>query len=461
MKKLSLILGAIALTLVALPLFSAFEAHVINVTATIENALSVPIKAIDFGTVFPQEYLKESLGITLSDSFLAENRVDDVDYFIRQKPKCGVTNENGTQIVGPTWTGHVVVGDNPFTTNAVETYYIDCDKDRPVQVLQHPNPEFWLLPSLCEYISKHPDNVNNQNATSTNDGTLPSFHEPFVIQNNAVVWNDTKGHLAKSESDTTDNWIIDLAVPCFGGNCAQDWASFVASHNDIVNADDYVQPIDTEHKMFGCDLWVEVAGISLPPGLSCLEKADVMLVLDRSGSIDSTELATLKTAAKAFVDALALSPSGVHAGELSFASSATLDEHLTAIAQDVKDEIDALTTGGSTNLEDAILDATAELANPGDSHDRADGDSPDFMVIITDGAPTTSNTGGNPADDAAAAAAAAKLAGIEIYVVGVGTTPGTADYLKLYIATDAAHYFDAGDFDDLQAILSGIASCTP
>src|SRR3989344_1519603 len=461
MKKIFLGLGALALVMVAVPMFSAFEAHVINVTATIENALSVPIKAIDFGTVFPQEYLKESLGITLSDSFLAENRVDDVDYFIRQKPKCGVTNEDGTQIVGPTWTGHVVVGDNPFTTNAVETYYVDCDADRPIQVLQHPNPEFWLLPSLCEYISKHPDNVNNQNATSTNDGTLPSFHEPFVIQNNAVVWNDTKGHLAKSESDTTDNWIIDLAVPCFGGNCAQDWASFVASHNDIVNPNDYIQSADNEHKVFGCDLWVEVAGISLPPGLSCLEKADVMLVLDRSGSIDSTELATLKTAAKAFVDALALSTAGVHAGELSFSTSATLDEHLTDDAVAVKTDIDALVAFGLTNLEDAILDATAELANPGDGHDRAEPASPDFMVIITDGAPTTSNTGGDHAANAAAAAAAAKLAGIEIYVVGVGTTPGTSDYLKLNIATNAAHYFDAADFDDLQAILSGIASCTP
>ena len=70
-----------------------------------------------------------------------------------------------------------------------------------------------------------------------------------------------------------------------------------------------------------------------------------------------------------------------------------------------------------------------------------------------------STAGGDHAANAAAAAAAAKLAGIEIYVVGVGTTPGTSDYLKLYIATDAAHYFDAADFDDLEAILSGIASC--
>ena len=42
MKKILLSLGALAAVMIALPMFSAFEAHVINVTATIENALSVP-----------------------------------------------------------------------------------------------------------------------------------------------------------------------------------------------------------------------------------------------------------------------------------------------------------------------------------------------------------------------------------------------------------------------------------
>ncbi|MEK7494192.1 MAG: hypothetical protein AAB630_03500, partial [Patescibacteria group bacterium] len=205
MKKISLILGALALTLIALPLFSAFEAHVINVTATIENALSVPIEAIKFGTVFPQEYLNKPLGISLSGSFLAEDRVDDVDYIIRQKPKCGVTTLDGQTLVeGSTQTGHVVVGDNP-ATQEVEQYWIDCGT-API-VYDATTHMYGLLPSLCPYISKHPDKVNDQSATSTNDGTMPSFHAPFVIQNNAVVWNDTKGHLAKSESDTTDNWI--------------------------------------------------------------------------------------------------------------------------------------------------------------------------------------------------------------------------------------------------------------
>jgi len=67
--------------------FSAFEAHVINVTAHIENALNVPVKEIEFGTVFPQEQFIETFNVSLSDSFLSAGRVDDVVYKIAQKPK--------------------------------------------------------------------------------------------------------------------------------------------------------------------------------------------------------------------------------------------------------------------------------------------------------------------------------------------------------------------------------------
>jgi hypothetical protein len=63
MKKLIVGLLAIGTALAVIPLFAAFEAHVINVTAQIENALQVTTEAIDFGTVFPQEYLAEPLEV--------------------------------------------------------------------------------------------------------------------------------------------------------------------------------------------------------------------------------------------------------------------------------------------------------------------------------------------------------------------------------------------------------------
>ena len=70
-KKVMIAIGAFALTIVSVPLFAAFEAHVINVTATIENALKVNTNSIDFGTVFPQEKLDKDFTVSLSDSFVS------------------------------------------------------------------------------------------------------------------------------------------------------------------------------------------------------------------------------------------------------------------------------------------------------------------------------------------------------------------------------------------------------
>ena len=252
-------LATIAVVVAGAAAFSAFEAHVINVTAKIENALTVPVEPIRFGTVFPQEQLDGFLPVSLSQSFQDERNADDVNYIIRQKPKCGVVHED-TGVVVPSWTGHVI----PNIEGA--GYTVDCEKERPITVPSNPNdPEFYLLPSLCPYLSKHEmtdDLVGPQGPQPDNDGSLAAFHQPFEVVNGLVVWNDVKGRLAKSEQDTADTWKIDLKVPCFGGYCAQDWEKYVLDINPGAVASDYVQDIENEHKVFGCNLWVEVTGVS-------------------------------------------------------------------------------------------------------------------------------------------------------------------------------------------------------
>jgi len=240
---------------------SAFEAHVINVTAKIENALEVSSEEIDFGTVFPQEYLAEPLTIRLSDSFMAEERVDDVDYIIRQKPKCGWTIMKGTVLIGDTRTGEVLIDENGEP-------YVSCEpepQEPPVVPAEYPQqevPVWGELPSLCQYISKTPDMAPEPG----NDTAMPSFHQPYKVigdsPNYELVWNDTYGRLSKLEGDTADEWLIDLAVPCFGDYCAQDWEEWVKSINEAAEPSMYTQPIANEHKIFGCDLWVEVGAIS-------------------------------------------------------------------------------------------------------------------------------------------------------------------------------------------------------
>jgi len=435
MKKLLVGFTGLAVAVVSASMFAAFEAHVVNVTATIENALSVPLQSIKFGTVFPQEHLNKSLSIGLSSSFLIEDRVDDVDYIIRQKPKCAITSNNGQTIdEANTATGHVGLGPD-------DTVVIDCgNPPRPLAA-----GESWgVLPSLCEYISKEPDVL----PAPGNDGSSASFHEPYTFAGRQLVWNDTKGHLAKSQNDTVDNWTIDLAVPCFGGHCAQDWASFVHGINPSADPSQYTQPIANEHKVFGCDLWVEVGGISLP-GLGCKGKIDLMLVVDRSGSIGATDMATVRTALNTFVDALLLGPDASHAGQSSFATVGTLDQELTSSSTLLHNAINALVSDGRTNLKEGIDLAKTELES---IRDR--GDAPDFMVIVTDGDPN------EPADAevvAKASADAAKAAGIEIYVVGVGNSVNET-YLKT-IASGDDHYFSAANFDDVQEALVDIVTC--
>ena len=87
-KKILFLLVAVVVVIGGVAAMSAYEAHIINVTAKIENSLDVSTKHIEFGTVFPQEKLSNNeLTISLSQSFLAEDRVDDVNYVIKEKPK--------------------------------------------------------------------------------------------------------------------------------------------------------------------------------------------------------------------------------------------------------------------------------------------------------------------------------------------------------------------------------------
>ena len=86
-KKALALVGALIMIALMLPLFAAFEAHVINVKAHIENALDVSLAHIDFGAVFPQETLDASFTVALSESFKGTSRTVDVEYMISQELK--------------------------------------------------------------------------------------------------------------------------------------------------------------------------------------------------------------------------------------------------------------------------------------------------------------------------------------------------------------------------------------
>lgn len=307
MKKILLGLGALALALAFIPMFAAFEAHVINVTATIENALAVSPNPVEFGTVFPNETVFRDMTVALSESFMSERRVDDVEYKIVQKPKPKPETQGTTDYCILEKADLYACIDaymkaNPTKTlqDAIMSCYVNYDTTQ-------------CYPSMCQFLSKHPDRpqcsdgVDNDGDQAIDDldqgcldeagnyhpedgnealpGVQPATDQgidaphpiaqcmdgidndndgniDYPADKDCVQFGDnseddpadhpqTKGRLSKLENDTKDLWTLDLEVPCFIGQCKQGEVGLL--------------PPAWEHSQFGCDLWVEVQGISQTP----------------------------------------------------------------------------------------------------------------------------------------------------------------------------------------------------
>ncbi|OGZ53355.1 MAG: hypothetical protein A3B25_02005 [Candidatus Ryanbacteria bacterium RIFCSPLOWO2_01_FULL_48_26] len=205
---------AIVAALGTLAILSLNALHVSAWNVTIDTNLTVNPKVISFETVFPEEVLFQPLNINLSQSFINSAFLDDVEYRITQKPK-------------------------PRIDSHVESAYCAL---RPTDYTR-------CYPSLCPYLSKEPDNA------PANDTGVPAFHNPNASSSIAY------GRLAKSDHDTEDKWTIDLHVPCFRGECAQD---------NVVPAAYELDP-SLEGKKFGCDLVVEVLSISYKTRLTVIK----------------------------------------------------------------------------------------------------------------------------------------------------------------------------------------------
>jgi len=262
MKRILLAGAAMASVLVALPMFAAFEAHVVNVTATIENALSVPLEksGLTFGEVFPQEVTVLPFDINLSSSFVSENNklANEVNYMIRQKPKCGVPIEDTNPVQYSSYTQVTENQDGTFVCPLVTVQISNPEGGgtHPEQV------QSVQLPLLCPYLSKH-QTLSQGEVDNIGDGLdgINSFHGlPGVWNEQTTEDTQVNGSLNKN-NDTSDTWNIDLHTPCFVGQCAQDWADFVKAENPDADPIVYQAPANQEHQQFGCDLWVEATSI--------------------------------------------------------------------------------------------------------------------------------------------------------------------------------------------------------
>ena len=100
---------------------------------------------------------------------------------------------------------------------------------------------------------------------------------------------------------------------------------------------------------------------------------DIVLILDRSGSMVGSALDNLKTGANAFIDIIDEATDGAQDGQIgsgnriaivSFAGTATQDTQLITSVNDLKAAVDALSADGSTSHADAFTKAFELFAAP-------------------------------------------------------------------------------------------------
>ena len=171
---------------------------------------------------------------------------------------------------------------------------------------------------------------------------------------------------------------------------------------------------------------------------------DIVLLLDRSGSMAGSPLANLKNGAKKFIDIIDEATDGSQDGQIglgsrigivSFADTAVQDTQLITSVAALKGAVDALSADGLTNHEDAfakglaLFDMTSTNAK--------------VMIMFTDGVTTA---GGNPNT----VATAAKAQGVILYSIGLSGNGGIDEQALRDWASDPDSAYVAITPDDAE-----------
>lgn len=193
---------------------------------------------------------------------------------------------------------------------------------------------------------------------------------------------------------------------------------------------------------------------------ACLNPVDVIVALDRSGSMRSESanppepFSTVVSTAKDFINNLKESD---QVGVVSFGNEGSIESVLSNNKQDSINAIGNLSL--SDNVEQTNIFGGLNFAFAEFNSNRVRNESEKAIVLLTDGVPTEPknlNIPDWPAISAQNIAEELKSNGVEIYTIGLGSSIGEG-FLRT-ISSDNSHYYYAPKKEDLSDIYEKIGS---
>lgn len=179
---------------------------------------------------------------------------------------------------------------------------------------------------------------------------------------------------------------------------------------------------------------------TLQPG-TCRSPIDIMLVLDGSGSISSSEFRQMKTFANDLVNSFTIGPADARIGIVQFSWKTQLEIALSDDQAALADTINNLRQfRGGTDIQDGLEEGRTELARNGRSG------TPQVIILLTDG---YHNRDGNPQTEAQLA----KNAGVTVFTIAVGNSVNRNQINGIASDPDSRYVFSVSNFAGLQIIL--------
>lgn len=180
---------------------------------------------------------------------------------------------------------------------------------------------------------------------------------------------------------------------------------------------------------------------------------DVVIIIDRSGSMAGAKMTQAKNAAVSFIDNLV--PGSDRVSYVNYSNTASLVNNLSSSFLSTKTKIQATTVNGATNIGAAVKIAYQEIYNNGRDGVKH------VIILLTDGEANISDVSTlTPNQYAISRSNIAKLDGTIIYSIGLGTS--VSENLLKSVATLPSYFYHSPTGNDLSNIYLQIAAieCT-